>query len=337
MGVGVRGDTGWTVAGVAESGVFTTLASIPAGGYADVYVNWTPVVSPSVALGRQFNYHSCIQIQIDPVAGEVVTSNQDGVGEQENIDVFELVRDFSTSLYAPTEGQFFVRNPAGKKTEFPFGPRRFRLHIDSQLPAGWTYEVGDGSDELTLDVDETRWIPVKISVPNDTPIGKSFDLKVEASTDYILQNDAMPESGFGVVPQVHHHLAPVSGLVLNAHTVIGSKLKLNAQATAGGWIYVSGQLDPQTQGILTLDFMNPQGTTYSQQVVTEKDGHFATTFIPPAKKQTRRVARQLDEQWSIRGIYQGNLTQSSTASELSIVTVTGAPQMYTLHLPVAIR
>ncbi|MFN8494082.1 MAG: hypothetical protein U0350_41170 [Caldilineaceae bacterium] len=324
LGVGVRGDTGWTVVGTADASTFPALRSIPPGGFADVFVNWTPSIAMPLALSHHFSYHSCVQVQITPVAGEIVTSNQDGAGEQENFENFELVRDDLTSFYQPLERSFFIRNPAGKQSEFPFGLRRFRLQVNSQLPAGWDYQVGDGSDELVLDTDETRWIPVKINVPAGTPIGQSFNLEVSASTDFILENNAIPSAGFGLVPQIHRHLAPVAGVVMNARTVEQTKFVLKAQLTVDQWVQVEGNLQPAVEGFIALDFTNPQGFTETRLVSTDKDGRFSFLFAPSEK---------VIGAWSIRGIWQGNLTHASAVSDVATVNIDKPVNVKRVYLP----
>ena len=71
LGVGMNGST-WVDIGTVDSTTFAGLASLSAGAYTDVYVPWVPAVTltPEQIAAGLFNYHSCIRVLIDTVAGE---------------------------------------------------------------------------------------------------------------------------------------------------------------------------------------------------------------------------------------------------------------------------
>ena len=163
MGVGIWGSERWVGVGAASPAEFSTLASIPAGGYVDVYVLWTPVVDLSgLPPSGHFNFHTCVRVSVRPVAGETNFANQDGDGEQENIDVFEAVIDpVATSAAVVLERETILSNPFSANTP-PGGPRTFHMIYRNELPPGWTAIFGSGRDAYTLAPNELRRIPIRV-------------------------------------------------------------------------------------------------------------------------------------------------------------------------------
>src|SRR5205823_13173096 len=150
-------------------------------------------LTPAQLLSKHFSFHSCVQVTIDTVAGEVVTSNQLA---QENFSNFEAVLDPTTLIGTPIKEEIFLRNPYGpNQPPFEFGPRTVYLGVQPELPPDWTYSVNDGLLSPTLDAGEIRQLPVMINVPSGSPIGQTYLLKVDARTDALLTNPAIPPSG----------------------------------------------------------------------------------------------------------------------------------------------
>jgi len=110
LGVGIRGSTGWDLIQEVDESLFPDLSSIPVGGYADVYGEWTPVIPRTDGTETRFPFHSCVRVLVDTVSGERLTSNQDGDGEQENIGWFEAEEGRTASTFGQIHEAFFLAN-----------------------------------------------------------------------------------------------------------------------------------------------------------------------------------------------------------------------------------
>ncbi|MCZ7571632.1 MAG: hypothetical protein M5U01_24040 [Ardenticatenaceae bacterium] len=313
LGVGISSSTGWTEVGVATAADFPALASLAPGASTDVYVEWTPAVSltPEQIAAGHFNFHSCVQVVIDPVSGEIVTSNQDGDGEQENFDNFEAVRDRVSGIYTLPERDFFLRNPFSRNQP-PFGPRTFFLNIESELPPGWSYSVADGLPSLTLNPDEVRRVPVKIVVPRGSPIGQTYLLKVDARTLVTMTNQAIPP-GWSY-SRTHEATHVVAGVVLAAQTVLQTNLSLSVSVDAAGKIKATGVLDPAHQTNVVVDYTDPSGNTTTRLASTDSTGKYQDTFSP-----------SVTGVWKVRTIWQGDLDHAGAVSDEVSVSVRRLP------------
>ncbi|MCZ7571579.1 MAG: hypothetical protein M5U01_23775 [Ardenticatenaceae bacterium] len=292
LGVGIRTATGWTPVGTATSAEFPALLSLAPGAYTDVYVIWRPAVD-GAALGR-FSYHSCVQVLIDAVTGELVTGNQNGEGEQENFDNFEAVRDLSFAHYEPLEREIFLRNPY-TENDPPAAPRTFFLNTVSELPASWSWSVANGLPSLTLMPDEVRQVPVKISVPDGAPVGETYLLKVDARTPGLLENPGVPPGWPGGT--THHTMDVVAGVVLAAQTVIKTQLELDATLNSADYIVATGKLSPSPGHpvMVAIDYTDPGGHTTTRLVTTDDAGNYHDSYPPPATGL-----------WRLRAIWQGD-------------------------------
>ncbi len=110
LGVGVTGS--WSEIGSV------TIPSLAAGATKTVFVDWTPSVTLTQAeiKAGAFKFHSCIQVIIDPVAGEIVKSNNQA---QENFDNFYAVQAPSRN-FPVIHGQFYVSQtgPVGRSRRY---------------------------------------------------------------------------------------------------------------------------------------------------------------------------------------------------------------------------
>jgi len=134
LGVGIQPDTSWDDIGSAPP-----IPSIAPGDYADVYVPWVPTAADVLGIDTpdRFAYHSCFRTRIDSVPGEVVTANQDGDREQENVTYFQIRRDPMSLTYAPIVRNLFLSNLGSNF------PRTFWVGVESQLPASWSRSISD--------------------------------------------------------------------------------------------------------------------------------------------------------------------------------------------------
>ena len=316
LGVGIRDAGGWVEVGS------TTIPSLAPGASRDVYVNWTPAVTLTEAQIRErhFNFHSCVQLKIDAVAGEMILSNQDGDGEQENFSNFEAVRDTISAHFNIAEQEFFLANPqrhdnpASGMSVSDVSDRLFKLRVDSQLPSGWQYHIADDHLEQILAANEVRNIPVRITVPDGTEIGHTYMLKVTAFTPMTFINRAVaPDSPH----RQHFGFMHVAGVMLAAQTVDPSKITLTAEFhcpspgeslthVPPATLRVRGKLEPARNNVMiAIDYTPPGGGAVQTHTVrTNPAGEFEDTLSSPTPGT-----------WKLRAFWQGSLDLAGTVSD----------------------
>ncbi len=177
-GVDIRDSRGWNEIGCVTSAEFSALASLAPGASTDVHITWIPRhhLTAAEAEAHRFAFHTCLQVEVETVDGEVVTSNQLAM---ENFNYFEARQDPVRNRWEPIVDQFYIRSPYSPNSRLA-GPRTFYLNIQSDLPKGWTYSVAGGASAVTLDFDEVRLIPVVVEPSEDARPGDSYLLKVDA-------------------------------------------------------------------------------------------------------------------------------------------------------------
>ncbi|MGA2880751.1 MAG: Ig-like domain repeat protein [Bryobacteraceae bacterium] len=292
LGVGVTGS--WTSLGTA------TVPALPAGQSVDVFVNWTPTpdLTPAQIMAMHFNFHSCIQVKVTPVSGELVTTNNNA---QENIAYFEAV-----ATGPPTGGLYplpIINGAFNLTNSIAGNSQQYSIRTVSELPAGWTYNVNAGVPTLTIFSGQTVVIPVQITPPA-SPVGKIYQIKTDALTLLELQNHGSTHPSWYVA----------GGLSLSAHTVLPSTISVAASDGLAGnsvpTVRVKGTLAPAAAGpnsIVTIDLYSTAGSFFSDQVTVEPNGHFSATvslgFFP-----TR-----------VRAIWQGNMLYESAVAAGTVV------------------
>ena len=313
LGVGMTGS--WSDVGS------TTIPSIPANGFRDVYVTWTPHVTltPAEISSGHFNFHSCVQVHTDPIPGELVTSNNDA---QENFDHFEAVRDPISHHYTVPDRSFFLANNytgmhaniTGAAMGSPADFRKpIELRVKSQLPADWTYEVNGGTLDFVLAPHEVKQIPVKIKVPDSTPVAQTFNLRVTAFAQHHVINRAVAPTS----PNYWHYgWMQENGVVEGVHTVDPSKITITAEwkcpdttraltHVPPAQIVVKGKLEPAHNNvIIAIDYTPPSGPVQTHLVHTNAAGEFQDTLNSPAAGE-----------WHIRAFWQGDMDHSGAVSE----------------------
>jgi len=320
LGVGMTGS--WSDVGS------TTIPTIPPYSYRDVYVNWTPHVTltPAEISSGHFNFHSCVQVHIDPILGELVTTNNDS---QENFDHFEAVRDPITHGYVVPDRYFYLANNyTGMHGNYTGGAMKapadfdkpIELRVKSELPADWTYEVNGGTMDFTLAPHEVKQIPVKVKVPDGTPVAQTFNLRVTGFAQHHMINRAvLPTS-----PNYWHYgWMPEKGVVEGIHTVDPSKLTITATfqcpdmsratiAVPPSQLVVKGKLEPpHNDVIIAIDYTPPGGGAVQTHLVhTNAAGEFQDTLNSPSKGV-----------WLVRALWQGDMDHSSSVSDEQKVEV----------------
>lgn len=301
LGVGVTNS--WTQ--LAEQ----TIASLAAGASTTIYTTWTPNVDLTQAEidSRHFAFHSCIQVIIEPVAGEIVTSDNQA---QENFDSFAAVQT-GRRRYEPIHGAFYVRRPDTHES-----PETYYLNVNSDLPTGWRYTVADGQTMFTLNKPgESVNVPVDIIVPPHARVGETYKLAVQALTQVTMTNDAIPADA-NVDPS-HLGMAQMGGVVLSARAVLPSSLSLSAKANDRGEIIATGTLSPHRQTWVAVDFTDARGNLYTRLAQTDTKGDFICRF----------PSWLSDTHWKVRGLWQGSKDYSGAQSrEKSVLTLRVPPK-----------
>lgn len=303
LGVGVTGS--WSEIGTVK------IPSLAAGATKTVLVDWTPnikLTSTEIKAGA-FKFHSCIQVIIDPVAGEIVKSNNQA---QENFDNFYAVQTLSLH-YPIIHGQFYVKQTGPTSTFRPIYQTVY-LHTKSALPPHWTYQVAGGKTAVTLGGNTPLVeIPADIQIPPGAPVGQSYELKVQALTQTELDNDAIPTTS--KVSRTHLGMTQVGGVVLSARGVLSSGLTLAATDDMVGTIHADGTLTPRELAVVAVDFVDPRGNVYTRYAPTDAVGNY-TCSLPTVLGQAN---------WLVRAFWQGDLKHAGVVAPERSVTVTGIP------------
>lgn len=188
LGLGINGANGFVELGMVDSTKFPGLASIPPGGTVDVYINWTPNVSltsEQLAAGR-FYFHSCVRVRIEHVPGETFFANQDGNGQQENIDYFDATSSGPGSPGSPGPANqtiVHLRNDNVAET------KTFSLSVlRDSLPPDWKVIINGGNPLVTLGPGELRDIPVEIAQTRHETIGSRHQIRLLASSQLTLRS-----------------------------------------------------------------------------------------------------------------------------------------------------
>jgi hypothetical protein len=190
LGLGINGSNGFVQLGTVTSAQFPGLASIPPGGSVDVYLDWTPTVqlTPAQIQAGRFAFHSCVRVRLDHVAGETFFANQDGDGQQENIDYFDA--GSATTPGAPGAASSDVIH---LRNDSPSSPKQFFLSIYRENPsASWTASVNGGNPVVSLGPGQVRDVPVTIKQTKKEPIGTTHSIRVYASSRVTLRSSVHP-------------------------------------------------------------------------------------------------------------------------------------------------
>ena len=233
LGLGINGSNGFVQLGTVDFTTFPGLASIPAGGSTDVYLEWTPnaTLTPAQIAAGTFYFHSCIRIRIDHLANETIFGNQDGDGQQENIEYFQApAGPGAPSGGAPNTTIIHLRNDSMTAKKY------FNLAYDRKLvPAGWKVTVNGGTQGLELLPNEVRDIPVVITPTTSMPAGSVARVKIFASSFHLLVSDKDPKDK-------HPEFKQLGGVTVEGHAVLKTHLKC-AAVRKGSAVFFQGRLE----------------------------------------------------------------------------------------------
>jgi hypothetical protein len=232
LGLGIAGSNGFKELGSVNSTNFPDLASIPAGTSVDVYIEWTPnptLTADQIAAGV-FYFHSCLRIRIDHLGNETIFGNQDGDGQQENVDYFQApASPGAPSGGAPNTTIVHLRNDSTVDKKF------FNLGFDyKDVPSGWTVNVNNGNLGVELGPDERREIPVTITPTSPMSAGSVASLKLFATSFRLLTNDKDPNDK-------HPEYKELGGVLIEGHAVGKTTIRCRAER-AGSSVIFMGQL-----------------------------------------------------------------------------------------------
>jgi hypothetical protein len=278
--------------------------AIAAGSSATVFVTWTPVVSLTPAQIEQihFAFHSCIQVSVSPVTGEIVTTNNSA---QENIQNFEAV---ATGIAGGGNFNFPVVNRSFNLTNSIAGnSQQFTLRAGASLPPGWTFSVNGGMGTLQLFSGQTLSIPVVI-MPTPSPAGQIYHLRADAVTIALLSDHGSSHDSWFIE----------GGVDLGVHTVLPSQITVSATESNPNnpptTVHVTGTLKPLAAAgsIVTIDVYDTANHVLSSQVTVQSDGSFTDTMTPSFIPS------------SVRAIWQGDMLYASAVASAPI-TVLAVP------------
>ena len=261
IGLGINGSNGFKQLGTVTSAQFPGLATIAPGASTDVYIEWTPnaTLTPQQIAEGTFFFHTCVRVRIDHLPNETIFGNQDGDGQQENIDYFQA----SATPGAPG-GMYktiiHLRNDSMTQKKY------FDLSYDRKLvPPGWKVQVNGGKLGMELAPNERRDIPVEIVPTTAMAAGKTASVVIFASSLRLLVNDKNPKD-------LHPEYKVLGGVRVEGHAVIKTHVKCEAKRNADGVVF-RGLLDfPKNEKIdskyltVLLEGVGPRNTLLGKQV-----------------------------------------------------------------------
>jgi hypothetical protein len=218
LGLGINGSNGFVQLGTVTSAQFPGLASLAPGKYTDVYVNWTPNanLTPQQLAQGIFYFHSCVRVRMDHLSNETIFGNQDGNGQQENIDYFQAPATGSSLKPAPYQTIINLRNDDGLHAKW------FYLGYDrSRVPAGWKVIVNHGVLGLQVAAGAVVQVPAEVVPTSTLPLGAYTRVQVFASSLRLLTNDKHPSDK-------HPDFQQLGGVNVEGHAVAPSKIACTA-------------------------------------------------------------------------------------------------------------
>jgi hypothetical protein len=276
LGLGINGSNGFVELGSVDQSQFPGLALIAPGSSVDVYLEWTPQISltpEQIAEGRFF-FHSCLRVRLNHVPGETFFANQDGDGQQENIEYFQAPTGGGGSGSA--QGSVIrLRNDS------KIVPKEFHLNLlRDDLPSSWIVELNNGDPIVRLGPNEVRDIPLKLKQSPAEPAGSHHSARVIASNIVTLHNELDPND-------VHNDPRPLGGVSVQFNVLHIPKLTCtfssgHVRGTISGldsteqdaWVFIGGlkpsrkstesDFAPGVGRLVRVGVSNGQGTFQSE-------------------------------------------------------------------------
>ena len=280
-----------------------------AGSTADVFVTYVPRFAGSVTAGRS-SASGSVKVVVDPVPGEISLDNQDGDGEQENINRIEALYDINAGVYTEIldrwnfEDRFIdpLWDPCLDCTQHDYILTVQRIRGQGGLPAGSKLTIADGRTVFSLKRGAIQQVPVRIQIPPQIKPGQTFMVGADVRTLIHLHHDAMPKGAKGAE---HLHMHNLGGITLAIQTVVRSTLKLGVQGDGKGGLSAFGTVTPAPPegAIVAIDYRSPKGKVVTRLVKTDAEGRIKDSFMPA-----------LAGTWTVQALWMGDLERSSAAS-----------------------
>jgi hypothetical protein len=217
-GLGINGSNGFIPLGTVDQTQFPGLALINPGASVDVYLNWTPnfTLTPQQIQQGRFFFHTCVRVRLDHVTGETFFANQDGDGQQENIDYFQAGGSGGGGAPGPPNKNIIrLRNDSFVAT------KEFVLSVDREhLPNSWKVVVNNGNPIVSLGPGQMKDVPVIVQQTQTEAVGSHHSIKVFASSHVTLQNKQRPND-------YHEEFRPLGGVQIQVAVLRKPKLTCN--------------------------------------------------------------------------------------------------------------
>lgn len=231
LGVGINGSNGFTSIGSVSSAQFPALASIPPGGYTDVYIDWTPKATLTAQQKAQgiFYFHSCVRVRIDHLPTETIFGNQDGNGQQENIDYFQVPPAGSPAKPPKYQYKIPLRN------DDPINPKLFYIQYKpGPLPPNWKLTVNGGKARVNVPAGAKIDVPIILQPGKKLAAGKQVRVPIFASSMRTLVSDKN-------ATDLHPDFDQLGGITVQALSVASVRLTCRATSVSGNTVF-SGKL-----------------------------------------------------------------------------------------------
>lgn len=275
-GLGINGSNGFILLGTVDQTQFPGLALINPGQSVDVYYQWTPnfTLTPEQIQQGRFNFHTCVRVRLDHVAGETFFANQDGDGQQENIDYFQAGSQGSPGAPGPPD-----KSVIHLRNDSLVSPKEFYLNVVREhLPDSWKVVVNGGNPIVQLGPNEERNIPVTIAQTQAEPVGSRHWIRVVASSHVFLKNQLRPND-------VHEEYKPLGGVQFQVAVLRHPKLTCSSkQGLVEGSLTGLDPKDEQTTVYVSGVDANGRFTPGIGTVAHVKGGKF-TAKAPREVKQ----------------------------------------------------
>lgn len=324
LGVGINGSN-WSEIGAVTSADFPGLASLLAGSYTDVYVPWTPVVAltPAELAAGLFNFHSCMRVVMDTVAGETVITNQDGVDEQENFGQFFAAPAGPGAPATTIDYLLPLRNDDGGNK------KSFNLDWAQDMPAGWKVEVNNNDPTVTIAAGGVAMVPIRIARTVPAAAGEVYSMTLRATYLHQLPSDVKGLDPFNkLVTDVHIEYKPLSAATLGVIVADPTRISVKPQRDPKGGVCVPGIIDPPPP----IPPTGGQGTQLTVDIMGAKHDLMGTKAVFPDRFGQFRICWSSTE---IRNLANALYAAAFYQGQADLPSRTGPMRAANLGRPVA--
>jgi hypothetical protein len=279
------------------------------------------LTSEQIAAGL-FNYHSCIRVVIDTVAGETILTNQDGIDEQENIGQF----------FAPPAGPGAAASSIDYlvplRNDDTLEPKSFNLDWENDLPPGWKVEVNGNNPTVDIPAGGLALLPVSIIRTVPAAAGEVYSLTLRATYLHPLLSDIPGKDPFNGLPDVHIEYKPLSAATLGVIVADPTKITIKPQRDPNGGVCVSGSIAPMP----ALPPTGGQGTQLQIDILGAKHELMGTKPAFPDRFGQFKVCWTSTE---IRDLAQARYAATIYQGQADLAPRTGALRAQNLGQPAA--